>query len=530
MNYKNACVHSKGALVVLATCMLLTTSTIISGGLSRYFIDNYSYIMFAVVGLHYLFYPLLGLLGEKWMRYKVILVGIILMFVGFFIGMGTLMTLYILHLNGIAVVGIGLVAAFPYFFGYGIFGANVIQFGTDQLQFASSQELSNYVYWALYINYSLLAFILLMASIITATVYKNTVFFTFTYIFGSGVLIIIIAVLSFCCCKHHLVIEPAQHNKPIKLIWRVMKYALTHKQPVRRSAFTYGELPPSRLDLGKERYGGPFTTVQVEDVKSFLYILSILLGSFAYGFLDVESKISDQYLIFMQTDGPHSFIENLLLTYPLTVPYLFVLFAVPFYQFIIVPFFSRCIPSMLKRMWIGLMAVLVVSIMTSLISYFMTRDIRNALIIDDMCLTFNKSITFENELQSNILTLPFYIMALPQFLSGFSIFFFQFTSIEFILAQGPRAMQGLLIGIWFIQICINCLTLTLSSSWLGCHWEYYAVKSSVILMLVIYFTIAAYKYKYRQRNELSDVNERVIIAEYTERQLLQKYGTNDVIP
>ena len=76
-----------------------------------------------------------------------------------------------------------------------------------------------------------------------------------------------------------------------------MRYAWTHKQLVRRSAFTYGELPPSRLDLCKERYGGPFTTVQVEDVKSFFYILSIVLGTFGYGFIDIKSKISDQYLV-----------------------------------------------------------------------------------------------------------------------------------------------------------------------------------------------------------------------------------------
>ena len=236
-----------------------------------------------------------------------------------------------------------------------------------------------------------------------------------------------IGVLSFCCYRHHLVIEPAQHNNPIKLIWRVIRYALTHKQPVRHSAFTYGEFPPPRLDLGKERHGGPFTTVQVEDVKSFLYILSILLGTYGYGFLDTNSKITVQYLIFLQTDSPNCFIKYLLLTYPLAVPYLFIVFAVPFYQYIIVPFFSQYIPSMLKRMWIGLMALLVESIMTSLISYFMTKDIRNALIIDNMCLTFDNNITFQNQVQSHILTLPFYIMAIPEFLCGVSIFFFQFT-------------------------------------------------------------------------------------------------------
>ena len=69
----------------------------------------------------------------------------------------------------------------------------------------------------------------------------------------------------------------------------------------------------------------------------------------------------------MQTDGPNSFVESLLLIYPLTVPYFVIVFAVPFYQFIIVPFFSHCIPSMLKRIWIGLVALLVESIIITVI-------------------------------------------------------------------------------------------------------------------------------------------------------------------
>ena len=223
-------------------------------------------------------------------------------------------------------------------------------------------------------------------------------------------------------------------------------------------------------------------------------------------------------------------MEGFLLKYPLAVPYLVVALAVPFYQFIIVPFFSHCIPSMLKRMWIGLMSLLVESIMTALISYFMTRDIRNALSINDLCLTITNNITFINELQPDELTLPFYIMAVPQFFVGVSILLVHFTTFEFILAQGPRTMQGLLIGIWFMHNSIYCVHLTLTSSQYGCYWEYYAVKTSVVFISVIVYTIAAYKYKYRQCNELSDVNERVIITEYTERQLVQEYGTNNILP
>ena len=67
------------------------------------------------------------------MRYKAIVVNIMLIFFGFFIAMSTLMTLYFVHLNSIAVVGTCLVLSFPYFFQYGNFQDNVIQFGVDQL-------------------------------------------------------------------------------------------------------------------------------------------------------------------------------------------------------------------------------------------------------------------------------------------------------------------------------------------------------------------------------------------------------------
>ena len=526
---KYVCVQSKGAQLVLVISILLVNITIISGGLSTHFIDRYSFLIFAAVGLYYLFYPILGLLGEKWMRYKVMIIGIVLICVGFVIITVSFVGLYFLQLNSFTAVILSTTLACPFFLGYGLFQANVIQFGTDQLQFSPSKELSSFIYWLLYMYYCPLAVVLVMASIVTGLVHNNTIYYVFTVIFGSGCFFIFFAILSFCCFKHHLVIEPAQHNNPVKLIWRVIKYAWKHKQPVRRSAFTFGESPPSRLDLAKERYGGPFTTVQVEDVKSFLYILSILLGILGYGLIDTKSKILDQYLgvVRMKNGEDYGVMESALLIYPLTIPYCVVLFAVPLYQFIMVPFFSRFIPSMLKCMWIGLMALLVESIMTTLISYMINHDFGNASINEDICLSFINNITFENGLQQDELTLPFYIMAVPQFFAGISIFCIRFTIIEFILAQGPRTMQGLLIGIWLINNSIYCVHLTLASSQYGCYWEYYAVKTGVVFIFVTLYTIVAYKYKYRQRNELSDVNERVIITEYTERQLDQKYLTED---
>ena len=74
--------------------------------------------------------------------------------------------------------------------------------------------------------------------------------------------------------KKHLVITEANQH-PLKLMYNVMKYSWKHKCPERRSAFTYWEEDiPRRIDLGKNKYGGPFTNEEVEDTKTFLHCTS----------------------------------------------------------------------------------------------------------------------------------------------------------------------------------------------------------------------------------------------------------------
>ena len=74
-----------------------------------------------------------------------------------------------------------------------------------------------------------------------------------------------VVMCSLFLCDSVFIKEPVTQN-PYKLIYRVLKYAIKHKYARQRSAFTYCEDDiPSRLDYGKSKYGGPFTTEQVED-------------------------------------------------------------------------------------------------------------------------------------------------------------------------------------------------------------------------------------------------------------------------
>ena len=80
--------------------------------------------------------------------------------------------------------------------------------------------------------------------------------------------------------------RPSSHKvtNPIKLIIQVLNYTRKHSYPERRSAFTYiDEEQPTRMDYGKEKFGGPFTEEEVEDVKTVLRLIPLVICSTAWG-------------------------------------------------------------------------------------------------------------------------------------------------------------------------------------------------------------------------------------------------------
>ena len=99
-------------------------------------------------------------------------------------------------------------------------------------------------------------------------------------VFAMGwLLLIIIIPVSLCIAKSQWFVTDSGLGNPYREVTQVVSFARRHKIPIQRSAFTYWEDDiPTGLDLGKSKYGGPFTTEQVENVKAFFGILYILLS------------------------------------------------------------------------------------------------------------------------------------------------------------------------------------------------------------------------------------------------------------
>ena len=175
------------------------------------------------------------------------------------------------------MVVIALVAFLSFTVGLSGFQANFIQLGLDQLLEAPSEYLGLFVHWAIWTSSVTTPIIHLIFAVYACTQNNNLLYGIFSLPIACFVVLSIVLLFS-CRKKHWFYSEPGQHN-PYKTVVKVLHFARKHKYPISRSAFTYyGDERPSRIDYAKERYGGPFKTEQVEDVKTFLRVLLVLLA------------------------------------------------------------------------------------------------------------------------------------------------------------------------------------------------------------------------------------------------------------
>ena len=420
-------------------------------------------------------------------------------------------------------VCIGLVI---YQFGLGLFEANAIQFGTDQLQFASNEKLSvfvNWYFWSLYSTNIIHPFIIFVGLAVTEALHSESYTYCSIVVVLGVTSISSIFIMLFCCCgcHRHLAREPVGHFNPVKHVFKVLNYARHHSQPVFRSAFTYGEVP-SRLDLAKNRYGGPFTTEEVEDVKTFGRILLVLISLFGFHLLPntlSSFTVCNYYTYF--SDNRQTALDYYFL-YLVNIQYILPVLLIPVHMLIIRPCFNRYTYriTILNKMGAGLILVVMsLGLMTAV-------DVSLYNFIESLNLSSYENISLHstsfNESESPPDYIPPVIIA-SQFLNGLSLILIFLSALEFILAQGPRSMQGLLIGLWYAYQSVSVL---LGVSYLLLHsyqhFQYWLTVLNTCLAVISFtiFIIISRWYKYRQREESSEINRQAIIEEYTERQLI----------
>ena len=273
----------KGAKIVVLCCFLVHIFFSVDFFLIQVLPQKGTAFGSVAQGVAYLFYPLVGLLADVcFTRYKVILASALLRLIVATFGTGLLLawTLGILvdfhfvdrvYTHNFVYLGNGYTVAM--IASTGVFEANAIQFGMDQMLEASSSQLSTFIHWYYFSRSVAIGLLtLILASIAAGIVFHSDCFIhisnieqAHTAVLSHSVALLpvlttaslqlvmpAISVLLLICCKKHLTIEPAGYN-PFTTVYKVLKYAWQHKCPENRSAFTYWkeDIPP-RVDLGKK--------------------------------------------------------------------------------------------------------------------------------------------------------------------------------------------------------------------------------------------------------------------------------------
>ena len=447
--------------------------------------------------------PIAGWIGDSFLgRYRAIIVGVLVTMLSFLI---LLCATVMLQFNWTPIPAIALLCIYIIVItcSIGSLYTNMLPFIIDQMIGASADDISAIVqwyYWSITLGVStpnLLGFI----PINQLQQNLQVICLALIFLCLSSVLI------TDCLCHKWLDIH-YKSSSPFKTIFKVLNYARKTKYPEHRSAFTYiDEEEPSRLDYGKDKFGGPFTEEEVEDVKTIFRLLPLSLSIFG-AFIDSKFYMYNEntnYSMVLTTLEPID-LQHMIAIF---IPFLLI----PAYRFIVFPLLHNRIPTFLTRVGAGLVLMLIGNLLN------LTVDTIGHLHSNNTQCMFSDT----SHGSANSLPIPLYWLLISETINAVGRTLVMCTSMEFIMAQSPNRMRGVMIGLGTVLLGFGYVThygLKLvvkhfSNANPSCEFYYYLVLSILLILSLVLFTIAAKRYKLRERDR--HVNIQAIAEEHYER-------------
>ena len=450
--------------------------------------------------------PVAGWIGDSLLgRYRAIVVGFFFSAIGYLV---VLISFVMLQLNWtIAAFVVMLLSVPAATFGFGTFATNSLPFIIDQMIGASADDISAVVQWYCWAATVGILVQHLPVCLILPQFQHHILEFYLTLTFIS----LLVVLLSDCLCHRWFDVHFRSSN-PFRIIFAVLNYARKTKYPEHRSALTYiDEEEPSCLDYGKDKFGGPFTEEEVEDVKTFFRLMPMFLAS--YGAFIMNNLI--QNIDFFQVHvipTPRGLLECIGRLRHMIL-YSSAIILLPIYRFAVFPLLHNRMPSLIKRGAAGL-ALCCLGILMNLALDTVGHLQSNTTI---HCM-------FEDHNSTNTVPVPFYWLILSDLVIGIATGLVFCTSVEFIMAQTPNRMRGVMMGFAVMMLCFGSTIHHTLQYFIGhyfptaspsCGFYYYLVLSILLILSFTLFCFAAKRYKLRERER--HVNIQAIAEEHYER-------------
>lgn len=399
--------------------------------------------------------------------------------------------------------------------GLTVFQSNVIQLGTDQLNDSSTYEIVSYIILYAW-TFSASEIMMQFTQVCFCTEYYAVANLLFP-------LVLSLALSSDFLFNHWLVKERVTQN-PLKPVFQILLYAVKNKYPRQRSAFVdWEEKGYSRLDLAKTMYGGPFTSEQVENVKTLfrmlivVSILSVLIGVL-YHASNAITKISYVNVFKCTSLPPVSFIRICFKRLAIgNAGEIFVTLFLPVYQFLLLPILWNCTTriSILKKSGLGLMVLFVC--LLCLFSIQLIKDIKQQ---DAMSNTTTTSCQLLNNMDA-----PYTAwLAAPSLMAGIGESVLLVSCAEFVSAQSPYSLRGTLFGFVCVGMIFSLfsgyvLTTAFSRTvwWqrtvlFECSLWFLVACIAVSGLLIIGFVVVSLWYKRRERDNNLPIHDQQSFA------------------
>lgn len=457
------------------------------------YVHIYTTVIFGVL---LLLYPLSGWLADVYLtRYRAMFIGLCFVITGSCISTIVRFPYHQIELLGFIIAAIG----------QAFFEVNAIQFGLDQLETYSTENHKAFIYW-FYWTIEIGHFLYGITVCSARQFYDHELGFNIaTTIFSIIQIIALIAIgIQVCLWRNKFNQHPTGFH-PFKLIFQILNY--TRKKRISRhySAFQYTDNEVATcLDRAKFKYGGPFSTEQVEDVKVFFYLLFILVPLSVVYYTDELYTVSKQFESLSLNDTV-DYGKCLLTEVPNWIRSTLAVLLLPIY----ILFISQALNKITHHSWllwrlgIGLSFTFVAIIALFGIQLYITLEsISNNTYIT----SYDGSSCYVGD------KVNFNWLIIPEFFNSLSYVVVFSTTLEFICAQSPYSIKGFLIGIWFAFQGFDIILLSIQQTfYLDCYFGYYIGKGLIMTGFIILYIYAAKQYRYRKRQ---DKDVRAILEDY----------------